>query len=254
MPASKKTQFIQTTQRLDDGAMEDAPEGEWIANVQNSVNLLNDAVSNSARRAGASLVASGQMEIKTLKVTVPDPFRTVSDADMTNGWVNYSSIPFRYAKHAGGLVELHLLLKDGVIGSAAFILPAPFRPAYDITVPAVSAGAFGAVFIGANGEVNPSVGSNASIGIDITYSAKDSSPIVQACWPKPVVTNIPHVVDVQLANVEDGTSNGKNVPGAGMSVSWQNSIGDKGRSVLINNIIGLPYNRTSIVTLVLLGG
>lgn len=252
MPVTKQ-QFLQTTQRLDDAAMEDAPDGEWVGNVQASVNLLNDAVSNAARKAGSSLIAGGQMEVSQLKVFVPDPFILVDDADMLNAWVNYGTSPFRYAKH-NGVVELHFTVKDGTMGTSIFTLPASVRPAYDMLVPVVSATAFGSVLIGANGSVTPAAGANTSVSLDIMYSSVDSSPIVLRCWPKPVVTKIARVVDVHIANVEDGTSNGKNVPGEGMSVSWQNSQSDKGKSVIINNIIGLPYNRTSIVTLVLLGG
>lgn len=50
----------------------------------------------------------------------------------TNSWVNYGSsyAPAAYRKDAQGFVHLRGLIKSGTLGSAAFTLPAGFRPGY----------------------------------------------------------------------------------------------------------------------------
>lgn len=246
--------FIQPTQRLDDAALEDAPSDKWVGKVAESVNLLNDAVSNQANGSGVGLVAGGQIEVTQFTISVPDPFKEVASTAFLNAWVNFGTDPARYCKHENGVVELQMKIKAGAIGSVAFVLPVQFRPAFNLSYAVDSNGAYGQVTIGANGEVKPTIGNNASVSLDCMFSSKDSSPIVPACWPKQVTTKFASVAGIFVANVEDGTSDGQNKPGSARSVAWQMSKGQAGQSLLINNIMGLPYNRASKITLVVVGG
>lgn len=245
---------LQSTQRLDEDALADAPEGEWKDKVSDSVNLLNDAVSNQSRQAGVSLVDGHQVEVVKIKVDVPDPYKKVADADFLNGWSNNSSsFPAKYVKHENGMVEIWGIIGSGSIGDTAFILPPPYRPATGFHYAVNGDGAFGMVIIGDDGAVAPTAGTTTAVDLHVTYSALDSTPVILKCWPKQVQTKFTKLAGVFVANVEDSSSDGKRDPGSARSVSWQlSTTGEK--SIKVTNIQGLPYNRTSLVTLVLVGG
>jgi len=253
---SKVQQYhIQTTQRLDDAAMEDAPQGEWVTNITESVNLLNDAVSNQTRQAGVSLVAGGQVEVITVKVTVPDPFIRVAAGAMLNGWVNFGTTQetMGYRKHPSGLVEVQGVIKTGTIGLPAFTLPTTFRPQYDMRYACTSNGAYGELGVSQLGAVTPFVGSNVSFWMRALFTAKDPAPMIPSCFPIQVKTNLPKVVGVFVVNVGSTASPQVN-DGSAMSVSWDMSNVNGHKSVKISNIQGLAYNRDSNITLMLIGG
>lgn len=87
---------------------------------------------------------------------------------MQNGWTNYDtnySLP-RYYKDASGHVQLKGMIKNGTMTTAAFTLPAGFRPLERLLMPSVSNNAIGRVDILPTGQVQPQAGINAWITLD----------------------------------------------------------------------------------------
>lgn len=87
---------------------------------------------------------------------------------LLNSWVNVggSEMTAGYWKDADGIVHLQGSIRSGTITSAAFTLPAGYRPSAEIDFAVSSYGAFGEVSILANGNVIPQVGSNINFGLD----------------------------------------------------------------------------------------
>jgi hypothetical protein len=91
-------------------------------------------------------------------------------------WTNFGGAwnTAAYRKDAQGYVHLKGTIKSGTIGTAAFTLPAGYRPAADGRHACVSNNAFGSCTITSAGVVTPSVGSNASFMLDgITFKAEN---------------------------------------------------------------------------------
>lgn len=81
---------------------------------------------------------------------------------MSNAWVNYGGTwaTAGYTKDEHGFVHLKGLIKDGTIGSAAFTLPANYRPGEDYLFGTISNDAIGRVAVNTSGEVIPQTPSN----------------------------------------------------------------------------------------------
>ncbi len=95
-------------------------------------------------------------------------------SSFSNSWANFggSYNPVGYYKDNFGIVHLRGLMGIGVIGNAAFTLPAGYRPTNEERLSTSSANAFGAVRIAADGQVIPYVGSNSWFSLDgITFRA-----------------------------------------------------------------------------------
>jgi hypothetical protein len=90
---------------------------------------------------------------------------------LTNGWVNFggSEATAGYYKDQFGVVHLKGTIKDGSFLSAAFTLPAGYRPSQSRNFGTVSNGAFGFISIASTGPVIPGVGSTAYISLDGLY-------------------------------------------------------------------------------------
>jgi hypothetical protein len=80
---------------------------------------------------------------------------------MLNSWVNWGP-PHPGAGYfkVGQFVCIRGLIKSGVIGSAAFILPAGFRPKERELFATISNFAIGRLDVFPTGEVTPTIGSN----------------------------------------------------------------------------------------------
>jgi hypothetical protein len=79
----------------------------------------------------------------------------------SNSWVDFAGAYSTTAmRKLNGDVELRGLIKNGVIGSLAFTLPAGWRPASILLMATASNAAFGMVQIDSTGGVNPASGNN----------------------------------------------------------------------------------------------
>lgn len=89
--------------------------------------------------------------------------------------VNYGS-PFssvRYYKDSIGIVHLGGVVKSITLGSPIFTLPAGYRPAATLCLPAISAAAAATLYITSSGAVQPIYGATTSFTLDgITFRAE----------------------------------------------------------------------------------
>lgn len=93
--------------------------------------------------------------------------KEIAAGAMLNSWVTYASgTEPRYWRDAAGNVHLTGTIKNGTMGSAAFVLPTGHRPTRAAAFPTVSAGVFGACTIDTSGNVVPATGSNTSFNLD----------------------------------------------------------------------------------------
>ncbi len=86
-----------------------------------------------------------------------------------NGWVNYG-LPFTLAsffKDPFGMVHFTGLIKSGTLNTAAFTLPAGYRPTGRLRLPSGSHDSIASVDIHTSGEFRPLVGNNIAFSIDI---------------------------------------------------------------------------------------
>ena len=74
-----------------------------------------------------------------------------------------------FYKDAFGIIHLVGALTAGTINTAAFTLPAKYRPAAKRRFPTVSNGAIGAIDVLTSGDVVPSIGANPSTFLDGIY-------------------------------------------------------------------------------------
>jgi hypothetical protein len=99
----------------------------------------------------------------------PDDFAPAFVAPtLLNSWVNLSAPPFNpagYYRHQE-IVYLRGVIASGVVGSAAFTLPAGFRPANNHIFAALSNGAIGRLDVTSAGDVIPTAGSNVYFSLD----------------------------------------------------------------------------------------
>lgn len=87
----------------------------------------------------------------------------------TNSWVDFAGGGFSqtgYYKDTNGIVRLRGSIKSGTVGTAAFLLPAGFRPAGDSNFACVSNNLFGFVIVNAGGAVIVQAGSNSYVSLD----------------------------------------------------------------------------------------
>jgi len=93
----------------------------------------------------------------------------------TNSWVNEGSGTYDdagYMKVDADVVMLRGVIKSGVLTSAAFTLPAGYRPAKEKIIASSSNGAFSEIRIKTDGTVVPNVGSTTRVSLDgITFRA-----------------------------------------------------------------------------------
>lgn len=116
---------------------------------------------------GASVFASSPA-----LVTPTITLESVTAPTLLNSWVDYGGalLVSGYYKDAFGIVHLQGTIKSGTIGLSAFTLPAGYRPSAGLNFSVDSNGAFGELAVLANGNVVPSVGSNAYVALDgITF-------------------------------------------------------------------------------------
>jgi hypothetical protein len=126
---------------------------------------------------------SGQMELSPPKLIAADlsgirgeEWREVGATGQpafTNSWANSGGADETAAfyRDATGIVRLKGSIHSGTLGTAAFTLPSGYWPALSLTFSVVSNALFGALVIHADGDVLPTVGSNASFWLNVSFRA-----------------------------------------------------------------------------------
>jgi hypothetical protein len=93
---------------------------------------------------------------------IPTPI-IIEDSDMLNNWVNFYSPDVekvRYWKTPDNIIHIEGLLKDGTVGSPAFILPAGYRPPVERIISTTANSAFAQMTVKTDGNVRPHTGVN----------------------------------------------------------------------------------------------
>lgn len=85
----------------------------------------------------------------------------------TNSWVDFGgTCPAAGFRLVGTRVVLRGAIKSGTINTAAFTLPAGYRPTGSVTFAVNSNGSYGAATITSAGVFTPAVGSNVAFNLD----------------------------------------------------------------------------------------
>lgn len=115
---------------------------------------------------GSGVKSDWAQEISTY--VAPTPWTAVT---FTGAWVNYGA-PYQVAQYrkVGDEIQVRGLIKSGVSGTAAFTLPAGFRPLADYVLPSNAAGAYASLTVKADGTVTPTMVSNASVNVTFSFS------------------------------------------------------------------------------------
>ncbi len=98
-----------------------------------------------------------------------------SEPTFVNSWVNFGGAiaTAAFRKLPGGLVVLKGSMKDGTLGTDAFILPVGYRPAAALFIEVASvAGTSGRLQIESNGVVSPVGGNNAIYSVNCSFFAE----------------------------------------------------------------------------------
>lgn len=137
------------------GAANNCQYGSYMGGTFTVGASSNGAKNNGLGLGGGALVVGGDSSVHLV-------------GGFAGTWVNFGGgfNSAGYSKDADGVVHLQGLIKFGVIGSAAFTLPAGFRPAGTCNFPVASNGAYGQVSVDSGGVVTPSVGSNVYVSLE----------------------------------------------------------------------------------------
>lgn len=87
---------------------------------------------------------------------------------LTNSWVDFGGADSTTAYVLSNTKNVYLrgLVRNGVVGSPAFTLPAGYRPSVMLSFGVLSNGTAGSVTVAANGQVVPASGSNVHFSFD----------------------------------------------------------------------------------------
>lgn len=98
-----------------------------------------------------------------------DPQQFYVPASFLNSWVAFGGVLYQQPKYwidGAGVVHLTGVIKNGTMGSSAFLLPAGFRPSKEEIFAIVSNDAFARIHVQADGNVVPKGGSNVYVSLD----------------------------------------------------------------------------------------
>lgn len=93
---------------------------------------------------------------------------------LLNSWINYDAgwAQARYYKDNTGTVFVEGVIKNGTIGTTAFILPTGYRPASGLIFSNISNGALGRISILNDGSVVTQTGSNTWFSLVCSFKAE----------------------------------------------------------------------------------
>lgn len=168
--------LTELTAQVQDQALEMQPTG---------LNDLAIAISELAGRLestqNVSKLQSKLDELETVIGVLPTPVQNTPFVEpfnaptLINSWVNFGGgvqTDAGYYKDPFGIVHLRGLIKTGVIGAAAFVLPPGYRPFARELFAVNSNDAYGSCVVDATGNVTPSVGNNNFVSLaGITFRA-----------------------------------------------------------------------------------
>lgn len=249
---------------------EDFPDqADWIGPLFVVLNQFISEMSDGTAQ-GFTLGENFKAQIKTLVVQPRDSWVTLTPADLHNSWTTYQSNraadfqPPRYKKDAQGRVWFSGLVASGTTGAdddttAAFQLPAAYRPAKDLIFSATSAtDGDGQVRVQAAGAVRVSRCSNTGyVSLDgISFEASDPTPVANSIYPIDFANTIPgrKVLGIWCLDARTLGQGGK-IVGGSVGVDWEpHQDAGSGLQVRIKNLSNLTPGIRYQITLAVIGG
>ena len=244
---------------------EDFPEqSDWIDGLIRPLNQFMDSTT-TALTSGLTFKNNFRANIKEVRLSVPVPkyfeIGAAGSPAFTNSWVNFGAghETAAYRIEPSGIVRFKGRIKSGTINTAAFTLPAGYRPAQALRFAQSSNGAFGELIVDSNGVVNPAVGSNAAFNLDgvafqaisVASSLEDISDTTNGIsWPVFLAHGLPTpcIGLVALSAKVKESPKGKAI--GSFSLDWED-VGD-GR-VKIKHAWGLQPGVIYFVSVLLIG-
>lgn len=114
----------------------------------------------------------GESEVHAWPALNPNQAPFVTVTGYTNSWAAFSGRTPRYRKTSEGFVILQGAMASGTVGSAAFTLPAGYRPSETLVFPCATFGGIGRLDVSSAGVVTPVTPSNNILaGLDIMFYA-----------------------------------------------------------------------------------
>ena len=138
----------------------------WYITALDTAFPLSAGATKDAQEAVAKILSDGDGQVAD-----PEAWNEIGATGkpaFENSWVNFhaDNNSAAYYKH-GGRVYLKGRIKDGAVGSRAFLLPTGYRPAKTCVFGVDSNSAHGRVFVGNGGAVMPVTPSNnAQVSLD----------------------------------------------------------------------------------------
>lgn len=109
---------------------------------------------------------------KDVKVESAHTVGGAGEPAFQNSWVNFDLTGWhgaRFWKDPMGIVHLQGLIKNGTVGTTAFVLPTGYRPSNGLMFAVVSNNAFGRLDISPAGNVVPATGNNTHFAINVEF-------------------------------------------------------------------------------------
>lgn len=169
-----------TTSKLANGAVTAPTIGDKAVTAEKiadsaivTTSMANNSVTEIKLSDGA--ITAPKIAAGAITAAKIEPQQAWLSAVLGQNWVNAGTIYATacYMKDSLGFVHLRGVIKDGIIGNVAFILPVGYRPASTAMIGTVASSAFGLLVIDASGNVTPATGNNTYFSLDnITFRAE----------------------------------------------------------------------------------
>jgi hypothetical protein len=206
------------------------------------------------------LLQQSDIELHSVDIQVPDPWWQVGVTPGAPSFQNSYTGTATYMKSYDGRVDVHIVVANGT-AATIFTLPKGFSPKYPVSLVAWDGFLGSATVIAqvlADGTVRQIGGTTHTVEFDTSFMAADVTPLIPPKqFPINIDTGLPSVAGMWVVRVEDGGTSGTSIQaneGYVGSIPFTTQMAHGKLTIKIKNIMGLPYNRKSTVTLLAIGG
>lgn len=229
--------------------VEDFPEqSAWIEPI---IRALNDGSTQTSSALSKSLTFGENFNatVQTVEVTLKPDWQTPA---LTNSWVALAGQQAPQYRRVADTVEIRGGISTGTVTSAAFTLPAGYRPPGALRFATTSNALFGDFTISTAGVLTPTVGNNASFWLGCSF-AVESAPIPNGAFPLKFshkLTSGAKPNGCLVIQIADLTSGARSPLSASGFCGWRPS----GAEVIVDDVPGLYAGRKYSITFLVTGG
>lgn len=210
----------------------------------------------AALNKGLRLSENAAASVVYARFVVPEyPWTNVTDAEMSNSWVNYGGAEANagWLAMPNGEIWLRGLIKSGTINTTAWTLPTGAHPSYTIRRAVGSNNAFGMLGITTAGAVTPVTGSNTWFDLECKFVPASPvlppKPFSGGEWPIIVRHGLSRCTQVHVGAAELVNGDTRTETAGEFTLDWA----DKGDGqLLVRSVYGLQPGRTYKLTLLCL--